>query len=173
MPVDYQKGKIYKVVDIEYNKCYFGSTCEELSRRMAGHRSDYRRYKDGRHAYVSIFSLFDEYGLDNCKIELVELFPSNRKCELVAREGHYQRHNDCVNKRTSDRKQDEYKRDNSEYFALQRKVYWEKNKEYFSEKGKLYREQNKEKEQERHKKYQDKNSEKFIIFHKNSEFFGD
>ena len=64
-----------------------------------------------------------------------------------------------VNKRISDRKQDEYKRDNSEYFTLQRKVYWEKNKEYFSEKGKLYREQNKENEQERHKKYQDKHKE--------------
>ena len=59
----YQNGKIYKIVDVEYNKCYIGSTCEELSQRMARHRAIYKRK---RASYVSSFDLFDEFGLDNC-----------------------------------------------------------------------------------------------------------
>ena len=27
----YQNGKIYKITDIGYSKCYIGSTCESLS----------------------------------------------------------------------------------------------------------------------------------------------
>ena len=34
----YQNGKIYKITDIAYNKCYIGSTTEGLSLRMARHR---------------------------------------------------------------------------------------------------------------------------------------
>ena len=33
----YEHGKIYKIVDNGYNKCYVGSTCESLSQRMARH----------------------------------------------------------------------------------------------------------------------------------------
>ena len=43
----YLKGKIYKVVDIGYNKCYVGSTCEELSVRMVRHRDKYKQFIKG------------------------------------------------------------------------------------------------------------------------------
>ena len=52
----YQNGKIYKIVDVGYNKCYIGSTCEALSQRMARHRSNYKRYLQGKHlAHTSSF----------------------------------------------------------------------------------------------------------------------
>ena len=35
----YQRGKIYKIVDIGCTKCYIGSTIETLSNRMSGLRS--------------------------------------------------------------------------------------------------------------------------------------
>ena len=39
--VNYQLGKIYKIVDLDSNKCYVGSTCEPtLARRLANHVSD-------------------------------------------------------------------------------------------------------------------------------------
>ena len=41
----YHNGKIYKVVDVGYNKCYIGSTTESLSQRMARHRSAYKNIK--------------------------------------------------------------------------------------------------------------------------------
>ena len=43
----YQNAKIYKIVDIGYNKCYIGSTCEELSQRMARHRIRSKRFLNG------------------------------------------------------------------------------------------------------------------------------
>ena len=44
----YQNGKIYKIVDVGYNKCYIGSTCEALSQRMARHRSNYKKVFAGQ-----------------------------------------------------------------------------------------------------------------------------
>ena len=41
----YENRKIYKIVDVGYTKCYFGSTCEELSQRMARHRGAYKHQK--------------------------------------------------------------------------------------------------------------------------------
>ena len=37
-----QNAKIYKVVDIGYNKCYIGSTCSSLDLRMEKHISKYK-----------------------------------------------------------------------------------------------------------------------------------
>ena len=63
----YQKGQIYKIVDIGYNKCYIGSTIESLSNRMSKHRTDYKRHKDGLRKNIKSFDLFDEFGVGNCE----------------------------------------------------------------------------------------------------------
>ena len=74
----YEKGKIYLVTDVAYTKCYYGSTCEELSKRFWRHKGVYKTFLDGKCSYKhSICQLFDEFGVENCKIELVELFPTN------------------------------------------------------------------------------------------------
>ena len=86
----YEKGKIYKITDVGYNKCYFGSTCESLSRRMDRHRNNFKRYSNGKkEAKTSSFFLFEGYGVENCKIELIEIYPCVCKEELLRREGHY------------------------------------------------------------------------------------
>ena len=40
----YQNGKIYKITDVGYNKCYIGSTTEGLSTRMARHRASFKQF---------------------------------------------------------------------------------------------------------------------------------
>ena len=41
----YQNAKIYKIVCNITNKIYIGSTCEpKLSRRLAGHRSQFKLF---------------------------------------------------------------------------------------------------------------------------------
>ena len=45
-----------------------------------------------------VYDRFNEFGLKNCKIELLEKFPCYRKDELEAGEGHYQREHECVNR---------------------------------------------------------------------------
>ena len=44
--VNYQLGKVYKFVCNTTGLVYYGSTCEKsLSKRLAGHISDYKRGK--------------------------------------------------------------------------------------------------------------------------------
>jgi hypothetical protein len=43
----YENGKIYKIVDIGYNSCYYGSTVQSLAMRMGGHRRNYNVFKNG------------------------------------------------------------------------------------------------------------------------------
>ena len=83
----YANGKIYKIVDIGYNKCYIGSTVQPLCKRMAEHRKHFRQYKErSRHITTSV-GLFEEYGVENCKIELIEEFPCDTKEQLLKQEG--------------------------------------------------------------------------------------
>ena len=97
-PNKYLNGKIYKIVDIGYNVCYYGSTCSSLSLRMACHRASYRSFLKGLDHFRSIFTIFDEYGVENCKIELIKLFPCSSKIELEAEEGSFIKEHGCVNK---------------------------------------------------------------------------
>ena len=101
----YENGKMYKIVDAGYTKCYIGSTTETLSQRMARHRLRYTQYIHGSEGgeLRSVNALFDEFGMDNCKIELIELYPTNSKIELQQREGCYIKNTCCVNKRIAGR----------------------------------------------------------------------
>ena len=76
----YENGKIYQIIDCGYNKCYIGSTCESLSKRMERHRKAYRASTNEKTKKITTcISIFDEYGVENCKIELIE----NYSCENV------------------------------------------------------------------------------------------
>ena len=83
----YSRSKIYKVTDIGYNKCYIGSTIEPLAKRMSKHRSSYA--KACRNTYCRSHDLFAEFGLENCKIELIEIYPCSSLIELLKRETEY------------------------------------------------------------------------------------
>ena len=56
-----------------------------------------------------IYDLFNEYGVENCKIELLEYFPCDTLQELERREGEHIRNNESVNKVVAGRtKQESY-----------------------------------------------------------------
>ena len=61
----YEKGKIYKIVDLGYQKMYIGSTCESLSRRMARHRTGYNYKQNYQKKNCASFQLFVEFGIKN------------------------------------------------------------------------------------------------------------
>lgn len=105
MPVNYQLGKIYKIWSLQTDKIYIGSTCQPLSGRMSAHRRDYRKYQNGKYPFVTSFEIL-KHG--DAKIELVELVNATCRAEILAREGHYIRTLDCVNKRIPDRDKKEY-----------------------------------------------------------------
>jgi hypothetical protein len=92
---DYQNSRIYKIIDLETNECYIGSTTIALSQRLAQHVSSYKRYLNGKYHYVTSFKIIANGDYD---IILVELFPCDSKDQLHARESHYTQTIQCVNK---------------------------------------------------------------------------
>ena len=138
----YKTGKIYKVTDVGYQKCYYGSTIEPLSQRMARHRIDYSQYKAGMSCKcLASFTIFDEYGVESCKIELVEDHPCESKEHLRKREGWYIQNNPCVNRVVAGRISKEYREQHVENIKELNKTYREKNKDAIKE----YKEKHKDK----------------------------
>ena len=151
---DYQKGKIYRVWDRSYNQCYIGSTCESLSQRMSCHRSKYKRYlNSGSSERKAVFDLFDEYGVENCIIELLENFPCYSKAELHAREGLQQRENDCINKLIAGRSKKQYYEDHKEETKEYKQQWYIENKEHHANKSRENYEANREAIIEQKKQY--------------------
>ena len=86
----YEKGQIYKVVSPDFRKCYIGSTTEGITKRLIRHKAVYNSKKRyGQKLDNTCFQLFDEYGVENCKIYWIEDWQCQSKKELEAREGHW------------------------------------------------------------------------------------
>ncbi len=126
----YQNGKIYKIEDVGGNLCYIGSTTKQyLSQRMTWHRGDYTKFLAGKHNMVTVFNIFEQYGIENCKIVLIELYPCDSKDELRKREAHFITTLDCVNKCVPGRTQAQYYQDNKEKKKEEKRLWYEKNKD--------------------------------------------
>lgn len=145
------KGKIYKLVPKIINEneeplIYIGSTNEKyLSSRLAKHKTNYKRYLDGKTNHSSSYILFDKYKLDGVEIILIENFNCNTKYELLLKEKYYIENNVCVNKIKYNKPQNDYiKKYNQEYRL--------KNKNKFKDICKRYYYNNIEKIKESNKK---------------------
>jgi adenylate kinase family enzyme len=157
----YHNGKIYKITDIAYTECYIGSTVQPLCNRMAEHRKHYQRYNNGKeNSHISSYILFDKYGVENCKIELIEEYACQNKAELEKREGHYIKHEDCLNKVVAGRSRREHYNECKEIIIRQRKKYYDDNREKVREAQKSYHTRNAEKLKQYMKKYYETTREK-------------
>ena len=159
----YQNGKIYRITDNGYHLFYYGSTVQELSCRMSGHRRNYRKYKAGKQSHVRAFDIFDTYGVENCKIELVEAYPCETNDELHRREGYFIQNNECVNKYVAGRNNQEYYLDNKERIDERNKEYYRANIDKEKERRKTYCDNNQEKRKETVKNYYDLHKENINI----------
>ena len=156
----YENGKIYQIVDAGFNKCYIGSTCEKLSKRMERHRKDYKEYCDGKtRTYPSSISIFSEFGIDNCKILLLELYPCLSKEELLKKEGEYIVKTDCVNKNIAGRTKAKYYEDKREHLLEKANKYYKANTKSCNERSKQHYENNKEAITEYKKEWYQNNKE--------------
>lgn len=125
--MEYQNGKIYKIRDLANTKCYYGSTVKELKERLWKHKTSYQT------RYYSVHDLFDEFGLDNCIIELVEEYPCESKQQLEQREGWYIKNNDCVNQRVQGLTYDEVLQNNKDWYTANRETHLERTSQYQKE----------------------------------------
>ncbi len=129
--VNYANGKIYKIECLSGNAddVYIGSTTKEyLSQRMDKHRSDYKVWKNGKRGKTLSFDVFDKYGIENCVITLLENVNAQSKNELQAREAHYIRTVNCVNKYIPLRTDKQYYQDNKDKLIDKSKQYYENKK---------------------------------------------
>ena len=147
--VNYQLGKIYKIVDNTNGNIYIGSTCEPtLARRLSTHMQDYKRYLIGKKPSNTACQIFAN---NDYNIILIESFPCNSKDELHAKERYYIESIKCVNKQFPGRTQQEYHElhketlteyykqyriDNKELIKQTKQNYYLKNKEIIMEKNK-------------------------------------
>lgn len=120
-------------------------------KKMARHRKDFKDYLEGKRHYVSVFEIFEEYGIEHCRIIWIEDCACNSKKELEAREGELQKENVCVNKHRAGRTRQQYCIDNSAMLSEKRKARYQENREELLEKNKRYRRENKEKINEKRK----------------------
>jgi len=83
----YKNGKIYKIVNNENDKVYYGSTCVPLYKRMYQHR----KIHDCMSKNIGV-------DLKQCQIILVEEIKCENKQQLLMRERWYIENNECLNK---------------------------------------------------------------------------
>ena len=97
--VNYEDGKIYKVVCNTSGLSFIGATTEkQLSRRLATHRMAVKQQKQNLLYLPLLNKVFEN---NDCKIILIEKYPCNDRMELERR---LQYHIDllpCVNKASS------------------------------------------------------------------------
>ena len=87
---DYKKSKIYKIVCNITGLTYYGSTLQPISKRMYGHRSDYKQNKGCKSELVLAGSDYSYSLVEECQCE--------NKEQLLRRERHWIENNECVNK---------------------------------------------------------------------------
>jgi len=138
-PIDYSKGKIYKIVCDTTGLVYIGSTIQKLCERLSKHKDNYKRYLKGVYHFITSFDIIKN---NNYKIILIENYACNSKEELHREERKYIESIECVNKVIPGRTDKEYREDN---------------KDKIKEKSKEYRENNREKILEYHKEYYENN----------------
>jgi hypothetical protein len=172
------KGFIYIIRSHQTDDVYYGSTTQMLCKRMASHRGNYKLWLNEKYRHNRSFDILK---FDDAYIELVEEIEFQNKQELSAREGHYIRENNCVNKRIEGRTTQQYYLDNKDKIDEQTKLYnnthkiersiynkeWkEANKDKIKEQTKLYLEENQDKIKEQAKQYRESNKELIKERHK-------
>jgi len=130
--VNYQLGKIYKIVDNTNGNIYIGSTIKPyLSSRLAGHKNQYKRHLAGQADYLTSFEILKNGDYD---MVLIEECKCDNKMQLHARERHYIDQLNCVNKNKPLRSKNEYRIENRDKINEQKKEHWNANKETINEK---------------------------------------
>jgi len=157
--VNYQQGKIYKIVCNTTGKVYIGSTCEQrLSQRLTKHVAKYKHYLKGNETYCSSYDLIEK---GNYEIILLETYPCNSSEELRMRERFYKDNTECVNiynpistKEDKQESSSNYYFSTLEYQRLRKQEYYKNNKEKFKEYQANYDKAHKEAKNKRCREYQ-------------------
>ena len=143
-------GRIYKLIDNTNGNIYIGSTIQKLNIRLNEHKTEYKKFLNGEHNWVTSFDIIKN---NNYKFEIIKYVIFEDRKELHKRERYYIENNICVNKFIPTRTHKEYIIDNKEIRNEYIKQYCNDNKEYIRKRGIKYRDDNKEHIKQHAKKY--------------------
>ena len=157
-------GRIYKITNNVNDLVYIGATIQSLHNRFLGHKRDYKRYGLGKKTYVSSFDLFDSYGVNDCKIELIKEYQIFDKTQLRTYEHLwlYQYKNKIINKVPA--------------FSIPRltqRFNYYKNQEESRARNRTYRNNNKEVINDRAREFYYDNQEKILLKGRTNKFLCD
>lgn len=130
--VNYQNGKIYRIVCNVTGKQYIGSTVSTLSTRLSQHKNSLIKTCSSREVLIS----------DDYNIVLIEDYPCDRKEQLLQRERYYIEIMDCVNKKIPTRTKEEWYQDNKERLLEKQTIWNNNNKDKLREYQKTFKAKN-------------------------------
>jgi hypothetical protein len=159
------EGDVYAIEANGTDKLYIGSTILGLTKRFRSHISSYKRFVKGKdNHFLTSFLLFDEFGVENCKIKLLLHYTCSSLEELHNKETEYIKEYKekglAVNKTMTGIDSEEYAK---KYRELNREKYNEYKKQYRiinKDKIKEYNEKNKDKKKEYAKYYNEANKDR-------------
>jgi hypothetical protein len=126
--MNYQNGKLYKIISDHTNNNYIGSTCcPRLCDRLAQHKIMYRKYLQTNQHYLTSFDIL-KFG--DAKIILIENWPCTVKEELLKKERYWIENTpNCINKKIPGRTLKEYNEECKEKITIRKKLYFHHNKQ--------------------------------------------
>lgn len=153
------KGRVYKIVatteDFDENDTYYGSTIQPINKRYSEHKTRHKKECCSK-------LLFEKYGVENCKVELVEEIEFEDRKTLTDLEASYIRNNPCCNKTVPNRTMKEWLFENKEKVKQTSKIYYEANKDNIFKKHKEWYEANKDKINKKRKEQYEANRERLL-----------
>ena len=154
--MDYSKAKIYKIFNSVDDEIYVGSTCCNLSTRMAKHRY---RAKEERSKNHKLYKKMNEIGQENFSIILLDEFKECQNIEQLRKKERekIEELNPVLNNQVPSRTRQEYRQENHEHKKEHDKKLYQKNREKRLEYQKQYTKDNPEKVKKTKRKWYEKN----------------
>lgn len=129
-------GIIYKIQCNVTGEVYYGSTQYSLNKRITEHKSQCKRWKEGKTNYTTSFQIIER---GNYSYSLIETVDCEDRKQLETRERMFIETNECINKTIPCRTMKEWYDENQDTIIEQRKTNYSKNKVQVKEHMKEYR----------------------------------
>ena len=141
--VNYNDGKIYKIIDNTNGNIYIGSTAEKLlCKRLSKHKTSYKCYLNPniKQGYMRSFDILKN---NDYRIILIEECNCEKKEQLLSREQYWIDKLDCINylNPIGDRKKSKqiWADNNKDKIKITHEKYRENNREIMNERNRLNR----------------------------------
>jgi hypothetical protein len=142
-------GHIYRIIHLESDVQYVGSTFNELRKRWQMHKKDYNTWLGGDKSTISIYPFFNEHGIEKFKLILIKSYDVIDRKHLMMFEQLWINNLKSVNENSPFQIDRFYRQDyrikNRDELNLKQKEYYNINKTTIKQRDKERYEANKEK----------------------------